>query len=231
MPQPRHAAAASGAHNAAGNLDSAVPQTFTTDTTAPPSAAAPGAAAAIPTPPSAEAPEHAAATAPHVHVRTDVLDMDISLQGGTLQRADLLRYPKVKGGSEPVRLMNQDSEETLYRPEERPYGSGGAHPTQLAIYTAANLDYELGDAKQLQVPLSWTDGHGVTVTKTFTFHRGEYAIGLNYQSTTARARAWQAAIYAQILRYNPPSERSSSSMSTATPFKGRPSTTARSTAS
>jgi YidC/Oxa1 family membrane protein insertase len=203
-----HTAAASGAHNAAGNLDSAVPQTFTTDTTAPPTPAAPGAAAAIPTQPSAEAPEHAAATAPHVHVRTDVLDMDISLQGGTLQRADLLRYPKVKGGSEPVRLMNQDSEETLYLLKSGLTGPGDAHPTQLATYTAANRDYELGEAKQLLVPLTWTDGHGVTVTKTFTFYRGDYRIALNYSVDNRSGAAWQAAIYAQILRFDPPSARS-----------------------
>src|SRR5215207_4200598 len=32
-----------------------------------------------------------------IHIRTDVLDLDISKRGGTIQRADLLRYPKVKG--------------------------------------------------------------------------------------------------------------------------------------
>ena len=41
-----------------------------------------------------------------VHVRTDVLDVAISTQGGTIERADLLAYPRVKGGAEPVRLEN-----------------------------------------------------------------------------------------------------------------------------
>src|SRR5947209_1011457 len=39
-----------------------------------------------------------------VHVRTDVLDLGISLRGGTVVSADLLRYPKVKGEAAPVRL-------------------------------------------------------------------------------------------------------------------------------
>jgi len=202
-----HAATAVGAHDAAGNLDSAVPQTFTTDTTVAPAKAAPGAAAAIPNPPTSEPAGRGAATAPHVHVRTDVLDMDISLQGGTLQRADLLRYPKVKGGSEPVRLMNQDSDETLYLLKTGLEGPG-EHPTQFATYSAAKTDYELGDAKQLLVPLTWTDGHGVTVTKTFTFDRGDYRIGLLYSVDNRSSASWQAAIYAQILRYDPPSARS-----------------------
>jgi len=203
-----HATPATGAHDTAGSLDSAVPQTFSTDTTAPSAAPAPGTAVTSPTAPSAEPIEHAAASAPHVHVRTDVLDMDISLQGGTLQKADLLRYPKVKGGTEPVRLMNEDSDESLYVLKTGLAGPGDAHPTQFATFTSPNLDYDLGSARELTVPLTWTDGHGVTVTKTFTFRRGDYRIGLLYSVDNRSSQPWQAAIYAQILRYDPPSARS-----------------------
>ncbi|MEY2919715.1 MAG: hypothetical protein RL261_1020, partial [Pseudomonadota bacterium] len=92
-------------------------------TVAPTTAAAPGAAPATPAPaagnaqsslpslPSAAPPvvgTTAAATvqtpaigavatsAPTIRVVTDVLDMDISLQGGDLLRADLLKYPQDK---------------------------------------------------------------------------------------------------------------------------------------
>ena len=203
-----HASAAGGAHDKGGSLDAAVPQTFSTDTTAPAGASAPTETpAAAPSIPGAEPPGSAAAAAPHVHVRTDVLDLDISLQGGTLQKADLLRYPKVKGGSEPVRLMNEDGEESLYLLKTGLAGPG-EHPTQFATFTAANLDYVLGSAAQLVVPLTWTDGHGVTVIKSFTFRRGDYRIGLNYSVDNRSGAPWQAAIYAQILRYDPPSARS-----------------------
>src|SRR6187402_660174 len=61
-------------------------------------AAPASAAAAAPTSTPAVA---AASSAPVVHVRTDVLDIDISTLGGTIQRADLLGYPKVKGETTP----------------------------------------------------------------------------------------------------------------------------------
>jgi YidC/Oxa1 family membrane protein insertase len=202
-----HVAPAPDAKATGGGLDSAVPQTFSTDTTASPANPAPGAAPAVAAAPGAEPAEHAAA-APHVHVRTDVLDMDISLQGGTVQRADLLRYPKVKGGSEPVRLMNEDSEESLYVLKTGLAGPGEAHPTQFATFTSPTGAYELGSAKELTVPLTWTDGHGVTVTKTFTFRRNDYRIDLRYSVDNRSTAPWQAAIYAQILRYDPPSARS-----------------------
>src|SRR5579863_6048153 len=50
----------------------------------------------------------AASAAPRIHVRTDVLDVDIDTRGGTLERVDLTAYPQVKGESTPVRLENDD---------------------------------------------------------------------------------------------------------------------------
>jgi YidC/Oxa1 family membrane protein insertase len=199
---------ASGAQAPGGGLDTAVPQTFSTDSTARPGAAAAASAPPASKTPVAEPAERAAANTPRVHVRTDVLDMDISLQGGTLEKADLLRYPKVKGGSEPVRLMNEDAEETSYVLKTGLAGPGDPHPTQFATFKSASGEYDLGGAGQLVVPLTWTDGHGVTVTKTFTFHRGDYRIDLLYTVDNRSSAPWQAAIYAQILRYDPPSARS-----------------------
>jgi YidC/Oxa1 family membrane protein insertase len=201
------AAAAAAKADTGHSLDSAVPQTFSTDTTATP--ARPAAEASASPAPSADAAAEPATNAPSVHVRTDVLDMDISLQGGTLLRADLLRYPRVKGGAERVRLMNRDSEESFYELKSGLTGpSDVPHPTQLASFTSPNREYELGGANELAVPLTWTDGQGVTVIKTFTFRRGAYRIALDYKVDNRSTSAWQAAIYAQILRFDVPSAHS-----------------------
>jgi YidC/Oxa1 family membrane protein insertase len=209
-----HAAASAAATQAAAkpdasrSLDSAVPQTFSTDTTAKPSAeerpaALPGATAG------ANSAAEAKANVPIVQVRTDVLDLQISLQGGTLVKADLLRYPRVKGGTEPVRLMNRDDEESLYELKSGLTGPADApHPTQLATFTSPQREYDLGSATEIAVPLSWSDGNGVTVTKTFTFRRSAYRIALDYQVENRSSSPWQAAVYAQILRYDVPSARS-----------------------
>ncbi len=39
------------------------------------------------------------------------------------------------------------------------------------------------------MPLTWTDGSGLTVTKTFIFKRGQYAIGLDYDVKNDEQRA------------------------------------------
>ena len=169
--------------------------------------AAPGgaAAASVPAALGAAGAESApaAAAAPLVHVRTDVLDVDISLRGGTLTRVDLLAYPRVKGEAAPVRLENADAPSTLYVVQSGLTGPAGAdYPTHLAGYAAAQSSYLLDGRQELPVPLTWSAG-GVSVTKTFVFRRGEYRIGLEYQVHNGGSAPWQARPYAQILRNDP----------------------------
>ena len=56
--------------------------------------------------------------------------------------------------------------------------------------------------QELRVPLTWTDGQGLTVTKTFVFTRGWYSIDLHLRSAQ-RQRDGRAALasYGQILRH------------------------------
>jgi YidC/Oxa1 family membrane protein insertase len=207
---PTHAAPAPGSAPATTpGLGTAVPQTFG-GSAAPSTGASAEKATPAGTPAAAgsEAIEHGTPNAPHIHVRTDVLDMDISLQGGTITRADLLSYPQVKGGTTPVRLMNEDSAQSWYVLQSGLAGPGEDHPTQFANFSATTLQYELGRDAQLVVPLSWTDGHGVSVTKAFTFRRGEYRIDLKYTVENRSGAPWEAASYAQILRYDVPVPRS-----------------------
>ena len=159
--------------------------------------AAPAQPAAVPAAPAAAAGD----TVPVVHVHTDVMDLDISTRGGTLTRADLLAYPKVKGESAPVRLENQDPE-LLYEVQTGLTGDAGTYPNHLATYQSERSDYTLGSAAELKVPLSWREA-GITVTKTFTFRRGEYAIGLAYEVHNGGTTPWEARPYAQILRNDP----------------------------
>ena len=49
---------------------------------------------------------------------------------------------------------------------------------------------------------------GVTVTKTFVFQRGSYAIGLDYEVHNDGSAPWEVRPYAQILRNDPRTKRS-----------------------
>jgi len=151
-----------------------------------------------------------AATAQTIHVHTDVLDVDISTLGGTIQKADLLKFTKVKGESALVRLENTDEPTTLYVLQSGLVGPGSSpYPTHLASWTTTKTSYDIDGSQELRVPLTWTNDQGVTVTKTYLFHRGLYSIGLEYSVQNHSDMAWQAAEYAQFLRNDP---RTKSSM-------------------
>lgn len=147
------------------------------------------------------------AAAPVIHVHTDVLDLDIGTRGGTLQKADLLKYPKIKGEAAPVRLENQDDPQGLYLLQSGLTGPQPT-PTHLTVFSSEQSDYQLGRANELHVPLTWTSEQGVKVTKTFVFRRGEYRVDINYDVENQSQSPWTAAAYAQILRNDPRTKRS-----------------------
>ncbi|MEO7773785.1 MAG: membrane protein insertase YidC [Steroidobacteraceae bacterium] len=154
----------------------------------------------------------AAPTGEHVHVRTNVLDIDIGLRGAELSRADLLKYPKVKNQPAPVRLLRREGVDSLYVLQtglSAPGQPNAQRPTHLAMFQSAQDEYVLdGTRNEVRVPLTWSDGNGVTVTKTYIFHRDMYRVDLEYSIDNRTAAPWQLASYAQLLHDTPPIERS-----------------------
>ena len=192
------------------SLDSAVPRLNAPVAIAAGPATAAGGANVMVAPSATAAVAAAGPASQLVHVVTDVLDVQVSLAGGELTRTDLLAYPLVKGQPAPVRLLNRDSGDSLFVLQSGLAGASGATmPTHLAGFTAPASELQLGAGQdEVRLPLSWTDGQGVTVTKTFSFRRGQYAIGLDYTVQNASAGPWEFAPYAQLLRNNEPVESS-----------------------
>jgi len=129
--------------------------------------------------------------------------MDISLQGGDLLRADLLQYPRdKKPGSPAVRLLSTDDATYGVVRSGLRAADGRAEPTHLALYTAPASEFRLAPgAQELRVPLTWTDGQGVTVTKTYVFKPGQYAVEVIYDVQNASGADWNAASYVQFARH------------------------------
>ena len=207
-PPPAAVTAPAPAGTVAPSLADAVPTV-----SAPAPVAAPVASTPVMTAvPAAAAPAAAApaTTTATVRVTTDVLDLEIALAGGTLVNADLPRYPRVKGESAPVRLLNRDKHFYFLQTGLSDAGAGGARPTHQAVFTAAQSAFSLSTGSdELRVPLTWTDAAtGVTVIKTYVLRRGQYRIDLEYTVDNRGTAPWRAASYAQILRDDPPVERS-----------------------
>jgi len=154
----------------------------------------------------------AAAGAGRVRIVTDVLDVDLALEGGGLIRADLPVYPRHKDDpSTPMRLFNTDAVETqfLFQSGLTSGEPGRAEPNHKAPFTATASEFRLAEGSDtLEVPLTWTDGAGLSVTKTFVFRRGAYAVALRYQVVNTGAEPVRLASYAQFLRHSQGTGRS-----------------------
>ena len=168
--------------------------------------------AAAPAAPAAETLNGAIDQSGKVHIGTDVLDLDLSLAGGELIRADITQYPRHKDDpTTPVRLFNTDSKDTqfLFQSGLTSGEAGRNEPNHRAPFTSAAADYRLAAGSDaLEVPLTWSDGAGLSVTKTFVFHRGSYRVDLRYHVANAGAAPVKLASYTQLLRHSLGNKRS-----------------------
>lgn len=202
------AAAVAAAHAPAGGLATEIPQSGAGSSSA--TGVAGSGAAAAPAAAGSLASAANVAAGPAVRIRTDLLDMMVSLTGGTITQVDLNEYSQLKGHAQRVRLENHDSPESLYLLQVALSGPAGAErPNQLATFTAAQSDFQMAPGQdELHVPLHWSDGQGVEVTKEFVFRRGSYAINVTQTVDNHSSAPWPASAYAQIVRNDPPTHTS-----------------------
>ena len=156
-----------------------------------------------------------------IRVRTDVLDVLISSNGGDLVRADLLQYPVEKDVPEPVvRLLDDSANERWVFQSGFRSAVGGAEPNHLGTFRTPNNDYTMtAGQNELVVTLDWVGEGPISARKTYTFRRGHYEIDLALTVTANGANSWRGAPYVQMERVHRPVERSYTSVDSYS-FKG-----------
>lgn len=148
-------------------------------------------------------------TVPTIHVLTDVLDLEISLEGGTLRAATLLEYPVAKDRPDDlVVLLSPEANQLGLLQTGLRSSSEGPEPNHLARFSSAHDRFEMGDDDELVVPLDWSNDAGVSVEKRLRFARGSYAISVEQIVTNAAEEPWRGAAYAQLKRRSFDQERS-----------------------
>jgi YidC/Oxa1 family membrane protein insertase len=153
--------------------------------------------------------EPTASTAGTIRVTTDVLEIEISKQGGTLLEASLLGYPVAKDRPDTlVQLLSPDATNFgVIQTGLRVVGDG-EEANHLAPFASSSEYFSLDGADELVVPLTWRSANGVTVEKRFYFTRGSYAIRVEQEVTNNSDALWRGAEYSQIQRYFTVPERS-----------------------
>ena len=141
-----------------------------------------------------------------IHVKTDVLDLDINLQGGTIIKADLPTFPvSLEEKDKPVRILDPKKK---YEAQSglRFRNTDGSYrrdltkaPHHYAKFVAEKDDYVLSEGQDsIVVPMRWTNGKGITVTKTLTFQRGKFVVEQTQTVENQSNEPWIGDQYLQL---------------------------------
>ena len=155
----------------------------------------------VPTSPtSAPAPTTVAANTQLIHVTTDKYDIRINPVGGDVVYAALRDYDTSLGSKTPFVLLQNDNQR-VYVAQSGLIGKNGIDTTEgRANYTAAANQYVMQPSQNtLSVPLTYQKD-GVTVTKTYTFTKGQYPIDVSYNINNTSGQPWQGQMFSQLKR-------------------------------
>jgi YidC/Oxa1 family membrane protein insertase len=171
-------------------------------------ASAPDAASDLPAAAAGAAPtgtaQPAAATAQLVHFHTDVYDGEIDTRGGTLTKLSLVKEGDGKQPDQYITLFDHTKDHTYLA---RTGLLGGDFPNHNDIYTAAPGPRELsGDAGSFQISLDSPEKGGVKVTKTYTFTKGSYVIGVDTKVQNLGSTPVSPTLYMELVRDSEPVE-------------------------
>ena len=154
--------------------------------------ASPAANAVVP----ANAPAAAAQT---VSIKTDVLRLTFDLQGAQLVEAELLKFPSSDDKGTPELLL-QRNKDRIYVVQSGLTGApaDAPFPSHLAAFTMVSNALELtGDTLAVKFA---SEAGGVRLIKTFTLHRGSYAIEVEHHIENLSAQPVSPFVYLQITR-------------------------------
>jgi YidC/Oxa1 family membrane protein insertase len=162
----------------------------------------------------------AAATSARIHVQTDVFNAEITLSGGELSKVELADYPATKENPKKKFAFLDDHGDHPFVLQ-----SGLATPQQTlsgpqTVYTSAQTNYQLASgADVLDVPLQFVDPTGFSVTKTYRFKRGSYAIELLQDVKNSGTAELAVSPYVRLWR-TPPAPAGHSMMGGTNTFSG-----------
>lgn len=139
-----------------------------------------------------------------ISVSTDVLNIQIDPLGGDIVFVSLPEYATSLETPDTPFVLLENSSGRTYVAQNGVIGRDGIDGgSQRPMYTSTQSSYTLGpNQNSLSVVLSYDQGNGVTVNKTFTFRRGDYLIDIGIDVNNQGSSTWQGNLFAQIKRNN-----------------------------
>jgi len=144
-----------------------------------------------------------------ITIDTDVLNVDLDANGGTLVDLRLKDYPvSVDRPDQPFVLLVQDLPQ-LFVAQAGLVSADQPAPNHRSRWNFERDFYELQPGEDtLEVPLTWQHESGLEVVATWIFHRGTYVVDLEFEVINNSQEPWQGARYVQLQRTRPDTSES-----------------------
>jgi len=147
-----------------------------------------------------------AITTPTIKITTDLLDVEIGMQGGDILNAYLRDYPMSLDTPDiKFKLLNSGAINRFIAQSGLIGSNKETAPTHEAIFQASQQEYKLAEGEDtLEAVLTWQHPSGIIVNKRYIFKRGSYEIELRHEVVNSSGQSWSAREYHQLQRSRPP---------------------------
>ncbi|MBL4795683.1 MAG: membrane protein insertase YidC, partial [Pseudomonadales bacterium] len=139
-----------------------------------------------------------------ISIKTDNFEIRIDPRGGDIVYAGLVKYPMtLDNPSIPFTLLNRNESE-VYVAESGVVGKSGSdldsgNRNDRPLYHSSTTSFEMqGDT--LVVPLSYKSPEGLSARKIFTFTKGSYVVGVEFELNNESSEPWLGRFYARLKR-------------------------------
>ncbi len=140
--------------------------------------------------------EQASNDAGLIKIKTDVLELVISLSGGDIIDSKLLNFNKSVDDNTPIHLL-QKTNLFSYTVKTGLLGPDGPDAKARPSYTSSQKEYDIKDNDKLVVALSY-EKDGITFVKNFTLHKGSYRVDVSYDIKNNTEREISVRTFGQI---------------------------------
>ncbi|WP_353409830.1 membrane protein insertase YidC [Arenicella sp. 4NH20-0111] len=140
-----------------------------------------------------------------IRVETDLVIATINTIGATIERLELKQELASRETPDQgfVLLKNEVEEKFIVEDGLLIASKENLAPTHRTPYQYAKKEYNLGDADQLNVPLTYIGTDGIRYTKNLIFKRDSYVIDINYTIDNTTSSQWSGFFYGQFRRTEP----------------------------
>ena len=137
-----------------------------------------------------------------VSFSTDVIDGSISTLGATINKVELKDYPiSIEQPDTSFLLVSDDPLQYLVAESGLQARANEPAPTHKEIMSVEGDSFNLEEGQNtLSIPFTWMSESGIKVTKTLTFTRGSYEVGVDYNIENGSAADWTVNQYRQLKR-------------------------------